>query len=540
MNSTSLFHFAEWTALILATLAALGIAAPPRRILAYKARATRGKALRWGLAALECALFPLLAMGIGWALLWLPGKLGLSWAELCPASHRSAWHLFWLAMLVFNFAEATLLQILSWSGKAPVPALLRGVLRVAATALAAFFVLRFELGWNITPLLASTALVTAVVGFALQGVLGNLLAGMSLNLTGSLAQRDWVAIDDLEGQVEEMNWRETWLVTLENIPVRIPNSQVADARIRHLSRPAEPRRCSVFVDASYDDAPDAVIAALLSAAQGAPDVCRTPEPAAFVLDYKSYGIGYELRIWLDDYPRRNPILGEVRRRIWYQFNRRGIQIPYPVTDQVLNDFMRRAVAPAPPPAEDSGAKRRAEGLLRSEFARKVLTGADGKMPISPEELAAWAGRLSSQLYGRDEIVFRQGDAGECCYVVLTGALAGRIRHREGKETAFEVGPGAVVGEMSLMTGLPRMAEIRAKDSAELLRIPAADFAELIGRHAGLLEQLSLLVSERAQHNRKQVEDLLAADAPAMDQAISRDGILRRFWRLLGGAAGKIQ
>ena len=170
MNSTSLFHFAEWTALILATLAALGIAAPLRRILARKARAARGKALRWGLAALECALFPLLAMGIGWALLWLPGKLGLSWAELCPASHRSAWHLFWLAMLVFNFAEATLLQILSWSGKAPVPALLRGVLRVAATALAAFFVLRFELGWNITPLLASTALVTAVVGFALQGV----------------------------------------------------------------------------------------------------------------------------------------------------------------------------------------------------------------------------------------------------------------------------------------------------------------------------------------------------------------------------------
>jgi CRP-like cAMP-binding protein len=94
--------------------------------------------------------------------------------------------------------------------------------------------------------------------------------------------------------------------------------------------------------------------------------------------------------------------------------------------------------------------------------------------------------------------------------------------------------------MSLLTGLPRMAEIRARESAELLRIPAADFAELIGRHAGLLEQLSLLVSERAQHNRRQVEDLLAADAPAVDGAISRDGILRRFWRLLGGGAGKIQ
>jgi small-conductance mechanosensitive channel/CRP-like cAMP-binding protein len=538
MNSASVFHFAEWTALILVLLVALGLASLPRRILAKTARTARGKTAKWLLAALECVIFPLLAMGLGWAVLWAPDALHVSWAGLVPSSHRSAWHLFWLAMLVFNFAEATLLQILSWGGKPAIPALLRGVLRVAVTAFAAFFVLRFELGWNITPLLASTALLTAVVGFALQGVLGNLLAGMSLNLTGSLAHRDWVAIDDLEGRGEEMNWREPWVVTLENIPVRIPNSKVADARIRHLSRPAEPRRCSIFVDASYDDAPDEVIVALLAAAQAVPDVCRTPAPAAFVLDYKSYGIGYELRIWLSDYPGRNPIMGEVRRHIWYQFDRRGIQIPYPVTDQVLNDFMERTIVPPTTPAEDPESKRRAAGLLQSDFARKVLQGADGR-PLVPEpELEAWAGRLPGLRYGRDEVVFRQGDPGDCCYVVLSGALQGRIHHREsGQSTTFDVAAGAVVGEMSLMTGLPRMAEVQVKESAELLRISAPEFAELLGKHAGLVEQMSQLVAERAQQNRKQYEELTAAGAQAMDQAISRDGILRRFWRLLGGPRG---
>ena len=538
MNSASLFRFAEGATLILVALAALGLAFWPRRRLARLAGAAQTKFGKWLWAALECAVFLVLALGLGWAALRIPEALAVPWADQFPASHRSAWRLFWLVMLAFNFAEASLLQILAWGGKT-LPALLRGVLRVGMTALAAFFVLRFELGWNITPLLASTALVTAVVGFALQGVLGNLLAGMSLNLTGSLAPRDWVGIDDLEGQVDEMNWRETWVVTLENVPVRIPNSKVADARIRHLSRPAGPRRCSIFVDASYDDAPDAVIEALLAAAQAVPEVCRTPEPAAFVLDYKSYGIGYELRIWLDRYPQRNPIMGEVRRHVWYQFSRRGIQIPYPVTDQVLNDFMQRAVAPGSPLAEDPGAPRRAAGLLRSDFARKVLVGADGKLLVPEDELSAWAGRLSSQLYGRGEILFRQGDPGECCYVVLSGKLDGRIRHRDsGQTTAFEVGAGAVVGEMSLMTGLPRMAEISVKESAELLKIPAPEFAELLGKHAGLVEQMSQLVSERAQQNRKQVEELLAAGGAPADQALSRDGILKRFWRLLGGAAGK--
>jgi small-conductance mechanosensitive channel len=190
MNSASLYHFAEWTALILVLLAALGIAALPRRILARKAREARGKAAKWLLSVLECLIFPLLAMGLGWALLKAPEALEVSWANMYPLSHRSAWHLFWLTISVFNFAETTLLQILAWSGKPAIPALLRGVLRVAVTALAALLVLQSELGWDITALLASTALLTAVVGFALQGVLGNLLAGMSLNLTGSLSHRD--------------------------------------------------------------------------------------------------------------------------------------------------------------------------------------------------------------------------------------------------------------------------------------------------------------------------------------------------------------
>ncbi len=535
MNSASVFYFAEGASLILVVLAAMALGALPKRILARKSRSAHGKAATGLLSVVESLVFPLLAMGLGWLVLWAPDALNVAWAGLVPLSHRSAWHLFWLAMMVLNFAESTLLQILAWGGRPTIPALLRGVLRVLVTALAAFFVLRFELGVNITPLLASTALITAVVGFALQGVLGNLLAGMSLNLTGSLAHRDWVAIDDLEGQVEEMNWRETWVVTRENIPVRIPNSKVADARIRNLSRPEGPRRCSVFVDASYGDRPDGVIDALLAAAAGVPDVRRMPAPTAMVLDFKSYGVSYELRVWLDRYSLREPILGEIRRQIWYQFRRCGIQIPYPVTDQVLNNFMERAIVPATPPPEDPEAAHRAEGLLQSDFARTVLQGPDGEMRVSPEELSAWSQGLSSLYYGRNEFVFRQGDTGDCCYVVLAGVLTGRIQHREaGKQTTFEVGAGAVVGEMSLMTGLPRMAELQAKESAELLQIPAQAFAELLGKHAGLVEQISQLVAERAQQNRKQYEELMAADAPSMDQALSRDGILKRFWRLLGG------
>ena len=535
MNSALLFRVAEWGVLILAWLVALGASVIPRRFLERRSKNAGAFLAGWPWMAGGRAIFPVLAMGLGWGALRLPQALGYSWAEYIPESHGDAWGLFWLIMLVYGEVESTILHVSAVAGRFQVPTLLRSVLRGAVTALAAFFVLRFELGWNITPLLASTALVTAVVGFALQGVLGNLLAGMSLNLTGALSHREWVVIDDLEGQVDEMNWRETWIVTRENIPIRIPNSKVADARIRNLSKPEGPRRCSVLVDASYDDPPDAVIAAMLAAAEAVPEVRRKPAPQVLVLDYKSYGIGYELRIWVDRYPFREPVQAEVRRHIWYQFRRAGIQIPYPVTDQVLNDFMTRSMAPAIPSAEDPQAARRVAGLLHSDFARKVLRDAEGRCLVPEDELSVWAARLSSQLYGQGEILFRQGDAGDCCFVVLSGTLSGTIHHREaGKETNFEVGAGAVVGEMSLTTGLPRMADIRVKEPAELLRIPAEEFGALLGGRPGLVEQLSRLVAERAQQNRKQYDDMVASGTAPVDQAISQEGILKRFWRLLGG------
>jgi len=541
MNKEILRVFMEGILLVLVVLVSMSLSLVLKRLLSRRAKESKHTFPRALLAVLGSLLFPLFSMILGLAVLWLPQVWSVSWLPQWPQTHRSAWHLFWMVILIFNFLESIAMDISVSSGKFQIPALLRGVMRAGVTALAAFFVLRYELGLNITPLLASTALLTAVVGFALQGVLGNLLAGMSLNLTGSLSKRDWVVVDGIEGQVDEMNWRETWVITREHIPIRIPNSKVADAHIQNLSRPEGPRRCSIFVDASYDDPPDRVIDAMVAAASAVPDVRRMPAPTAMVEEYKSYGVGYKLWVWLDRYPQREPIQGEVRRHIWYQFRRAGIQIPYPVSDQVLNQFMERAIVPAGPAAGSSNAQRQADGLLQSDFAHQVLEDDKGNLLIPEEELSAWARGLSSQRYGRGEVIFSQGDAGDCCYVILSGLLEGKIHHREsGKETTFELGKGVVMGEMSLMTGLPRMADIRVKESAELLRVPAPEFAQLLEHHSGVLEQLSQLASERASANRQQYEDLMATDAPPVDQALSQDGILQRFWRLLGGtSSGKI-
>lgn len=133
-------------------------------------------------------------------------------ARAVDPAHVSAWVDFWLIVLTILAVEGLATQAYAFRGKPfPVPELLLVIVRNVILLFAAFAVLRYQLGVQITGLLASTALVTAVVGFALQGVLGNLLAGMSMHLVRSVVPSDWVAIGDREGEVIDMNWRETRL-----------------------------------------------------------------------------------------------------------------------------------------------------------------------------------------------------------------------------------------------------------------------------------------------------------------------------------------
>jgi hypothetical protein len=70
----------------------------------------------------------------------------------------------------------------------------------------------------------------------------------------------------------------------------------------------------------------------------------------------------------------------------------------------------------------------------------------------------------------DETLVEQGDEGDELYLLLDGVLAAEV---DG-ETVAEVGPGAVVGERSVVEGVPRTATLRAVTAAKVVAVPASD------------------------------------------------------------------
>jgi hypothetical protein len=91
-------------------------------------------------------------------------------------------------------------------------------------------------GVDLTSLVATSAVITAVLAFAMQDTLGNLLGGLALQIDDSLEIGDWVRIDDQTGQVMQIQWRFTALRTRNGEKVVIPNAQLMKSRFVVIGR----------------------------------------------------------------------------------------------------------------------------------------------------------------------------------------------------------------------------------------------------------------------------------------------------------------
>lgn len=79
-------------------------------------------------------------------------------------------------------------------------------------------------GLTLSSIVTTSAVITAVIAFALQDTLGNIMGGLALQLEGTIRVGDWIRVDKTEGKVKELRWRHTTVETRNWDSVVIPNS----------------------------------------------------------------------------------------------------------------------------------------------------------------------------------------------------------------------------------------------------------------------------------------------------------------------------
>lgn len=465
-----------------------------------------------------------------------------------PFVHRAVpfspkFHLFLDAALVFFLAFLLIRLVnaglLTWYSRRkipfPVPGVLHGFILGVIYLAILFAVLKQVLGINITPFLATSAILTMILGLALQGILSNILSGMSLHFTKSFCRGEWIKVKDIEGVVLETNWRETRVLDRASNLIVVPNNVISAEVVTNFNQPDKKTALLINVRASFSDPPALVQEALLEAARDVVEVLPSPPPVVYIRGYEDYGIAYTLKFWVTEFNRKETILSKVGRLIWYKFDRRGIEIPVPFSERVAD--VLRAVRKDEAEAERlSLAERNVRDLMGSSFLRYPEGPKAGTVMVPEREVRDLAQTVTRRKYSTGEILFRQGDKGGSGFIVTAGLVRGEIIYEEkGKKycSEFEAGPGGIFGEMSLFTGLPRTATGTVVEEAELLEIQESDFARLLGRNPGLAEVMAAIVAERNKRNADFLAKIKVLSAQDVASSCSKKSILERLKNLIG-------
>lgn len=355
--------------------------------------------------------------------------------------------------------------------------------------------------------LTTSAVGAVVVGFALQDTLGNAFAGLAIQTEKPYHVGQWIRVGDHEGCVEEITWRATKLRTKASTFVVVPNNVMSKEAIVNYSEPVIPTRMAVEVGASYLVPPNEVKSAILEAIGNASVPLASPPPDVLLVDFGSSAIVYRARFWIQEYAQDEAARSQVRTAIWYAFKRRNIEIPWPIQVEY-----QRKEGPARP--LDLTA-RLTETLERVE----VLAS------LSGEERTELAAICDERLYGRGEVVVRQDAPGTSMFVVSSGRVE-VVLEPEGRRIAVTEA-GGFFGEMSLLTGNPRTATVRALDDCALVEITADAFRRFVFERPAVLEGIAVAVMERRAAIEKSRAEAVATSVPA-ESAVSFLGRVRRF------------
>jgi small-conductance mechanosensitive channel len=335
-------------------------------------------------------------------------------------------------------------------------------------------------------LLTTSALLTAVLGLALQDTLGNLFAGLAIQAQRPFEVGDWIQFDDKQenvGMVVEINWRAATVLTLDQIEVTVPNNQLARAPIRNFTKPLPDARRIVFVHAAYAVPPRRVERLILTAIRDIPGVLAEPAPSVIPFEFDERGVRYQVRYFLREFRERENIDAAVRERIWYALARANIDVPVPQRFIELHQATQ----------EEERAEARRHVDEREAHLRKV----DFLDALPADAVGTLAGMSETRLYDDSEVIIREGDGDEEFFIVVRGQVSIRIGKRAQTEVA-RLGPGQFFGEMSLMTGEKRAATVRAVGECELLVVGKEAFHHVFDLHPELMQRISEVLAAREQ------------------------------------------
>ncbi|MBL8392722.1 MAG: mechanosensitive ion channel [Candidatus Accumulibacter sp.] len=356
---------------------------------------------------------------------------------------------------------------------------------------ALFIIARLHfVGLDPSSLLTTSAVITAVLAFAMQDTLGNILAGVALQLDNSLRTGDWIRIDDLTGRVAQVRWRQTTIRTRNGEVVVVPNSQLMRGRFTVYGRAdvaSWPWRRWVWFNLSYDSPPTQVIAAVEAAISAAeiPNVAADPRPSCVLMEFGPGYARYALRYWMLDPQADDPTDSAVRVHVLAALQRGGMELAVPEQSLLVtkeNEAHRKSI-------------QRREGERRLADLRPFEIFSS----LQEDELLTISQHLIHAPFVSGDVIYRQGDVAHWLYLLTAGEADVWLEFPDQPRQLFRtIEAGSTFGERGVLTGEHRRDTVIARSDLVCYRLDQATVEQLIQSRPEIAEAFARILARREQ------------------------------------------
>lgn len=422
--------------------------------------------------------------------------------------------LLWLSMIWLCAG------LLGWAGGAAfrrraghaAPALLLELAALGVWLLGLVLMSVLEFGLTPSTAFATSGVVLAVVGFAVRALVADLFYGLTMAVERPFEIGHWVKLDNgVIGQVTTMTWRAVKLLTRDNLMIVVPNAELAAAQIINYDLPTPAWRQRLRLALPLHTDPARVHRLLHAVVQEVAECAALPHaPEARIESIGAAVAHWELRFWVPDYAASSRVTQQVQEALLRHLRGAGLQ-PATERDELLVGSLLRQRGPQP------------------DADRAWLDGVGLFDALHADErraLAATSRRLT--LHAGDDLV-RQGEDGASMFVLVEGTLEvwmAAAGAEAGAACISRLGPGTAVGEMSLLTGAPRSATLRAATTAVLQEIRRDDLAPLLGHNPALAERFAEVLADRRLADERRA-GMRTSTADPQERQSSIAALLRR-------------
>ncbi|MCH2109696.1 MAG: mechanosensitive ion channel, partial [Polyangiaceae bacterium] len=207
-----------------------------------------------------------------------------------------------------------------------------------------------------------TILVSAFgvgIGFGLQNLVQNFVAGLLLLLGRPVNVGDTIQVDTLLGEIKEIGFRASTIRTFQGAEVILPNSFLVSQEVTNWTLSDQRRRIELDVGIRYGADPRPIMEILTATAREHPKVCSYPEPDVVFSGFGDSSVNLQLRAWTDEGSSWKRIQTEISLAVVDAFRENDVEIPFPQRDLHIKDMIfPTGGSPSLPGNQNAGAESR--------------------------------------------------------------------------------------------------------------------------------------------------------------------------------------